>query len=107
MESALAFREGHGTGWLKSPSVTHHSARRPCDGINRTDAIIGKSPAIRRVLEQMHQVAATDATVLLLGETGTGKELFATEIHQQSARRGRAMVRVNCAAIPSTLVESE
>jgi transcriptional regulator with GAF, ATPase, and Fis domain len=72
-----------------------------------TATIVGKSAAIRRVLEQVHQVAATDATVLLLGETGTGKELFATEIHQQSARRGHAMVRVNCAAIPATLVESE
>jgi transcriptional regulator with GAF, ATPase, and Fis domain len=52
-------------------------------------------------------VASTDATVLLLGETGTGKELFATQIHELSARRGRSMVRVNCSAIPSTLIESE
>jgi formate hydrogenlyase transcriptional activator len=69
--------------------------------------IIGQSPAIRRVLEQVQQVAATDSTVLLLGETGTGKELLATHLHEQSARRGRVMVRVNCAAIPSTLIESE
>jgi formate hydrogenlyase transcriptional activator len=69
--------------------------------------IIGRSPAIRRVLEQLQQVAATDSTVLLLGETGTGKELLATHLHEQSARRGRVMVRVNCAAIPSTLIESE
>jgi transcriptional regulator with GAF, ATPase, and Fis domain len=59
------------------------------------------------VLEQIRQVAATDATVLLLGETGTGKELFATQIHELSSRRARAMVRVNCAAIPATLIESE
>jgi len=59
------------------------------------------------VLEQIEQVAGTDSTVLLLGETGTGKELFATQIHELSARRGRAMVRVNCAAIPATLIESE
>ena len=52
-------------------------------------------------------MAATDSTVLLLGETGTGKELFATQIHELSARRGRAMVRVNCSAIPATLIESE
>jgi transcriptional regulator with GAF, ATPase, and Fis domain len=69
--------------------------------------IIGQSPAVRRVLEQARQVAATDSTVLLLGETGTGKELLATYIHERSARRGRVMVRVNCSAIPSTLIESE
>ena len=59
------------------------------------------------MLEQARQVAATDSTVLLLGETGTGKELIATQIHEQSARHGRVMVRINCAAIPSTLIESE
>ena len=69
--------------------------------------IVGESEAIRRVLDQVHQVAVTSATVLLLGETGTGKELFATLIHELSARRARAMVRLNCAAIPSTLLESE
>jgi formate hydrogenlyase transcriptional activator len=69
--------------------------------------IIGRSPAIQRVLEQVNQVAATDSTALLLGETGTGKELLAMHLHEQSARRGRVMVRVNCSAIPSTLIESE
>ena len=69
--------------------------------------IVGQSPGIRRVLEQIQQVAATDATVLLLGETGTGKELFASYIHELGARHARAMVRVNCAAIPATLIESE
>jgi transcriptional regulator with GAF, ATPase, and Fis domain len=69
--------------------------------------IIGRSPAIRRVLDQVEQVAATNSTVLLLGETGTGKELLASHLHALSARRGRAMVRVNCSAIPSTLMESE
>jgi formate hydrogenlyase transcriptional activator len=69
--------------------------------------IVGRSPAVRRVLEQVEQVAATDSTVLLVGETGTGKELFATQIHERSARRTRTMVRVNCAAIPATLIESE
>jgi transcriptional regulator with GAF, ATPase, and Fis domain len=70
-------------------------------------AIIGRSEAVRRVLGQVEQVAGTNSTVLLLGETGTGKELFATQIHQLSARRGRPMVRVNCSAIPATLMESE
>jgi transcriptional regulator with GAF, ATPase, and Fis domain len=69
--------------------------------------IVGQSTAVRRVLEQVQQVAVTDSTVLLLGETGTGKELFATQIHELSNRRGRPMVRVNCAAIPATLIESE
>jgi PAS domain S-box-containing protein len=72
-----------------------------------TGAIIGRSEAVSRVLAQIEQVAATNSTVLLLGETGTGKELFATQIHQLSARRARAMVRVNCSAIPATLMESE
>ena len=67
----------------------------------------GRSPAIRQVLDQVAQVAPTSATVLLLGETGTGKELIATAIHEQSSRRARTMVRVNCAAIPIALIESE
>jgi PAS domain S-box-containing protein len=69
--------------------------------------IVGRSPALRQVLAQAEQVASTDSTVLLLGETGTGKELFASHIHSLGARRGRPMVRVNCAAIPATLIESE
>ncbi len=69
--------------------------------------IVGKSSAIRQVLDQIQLVSATDSTVLLLGETGTGKELFATQIHELSSRHARTMVRVNCAAIPATLLESE
>jgi formate hydrogenlyase transcriptional activator len=71
------------------------------------DKIAGQSPAIRRILEQVEQVAATDATVLLLGETGCGKEMIASAIHDRSPRRERVMVRVNCAAIPTALIESE
>ena len=69
--------------------------------------IIGQSAAIRRVLTKMEQVSATGSTVLLLGETGTGKELFASEIHELSSRKSRAMIRINCAAIPTPLIESE
>lgn len=69
--------------------------------------IVGESEAVRRVLDQLSLVAPTSATVLLLGETGTGKELFAARIHELSGRRARVMVRVNCAAIPPTLLESE
>jgi len=69
--------------------------------------VVAESPAIRRVLEQLDAVAGTDATVLLLGETGTGKEVFAQAIHGLSERRGQPMITVNCAAIPSALIESE
>jgi formate hydrogenlyase transcriptional activator len=68
---------------------------------------VAESEPTRRVMELIEQVAPTDSTVLLLGETGTGKELFASHIHELGARRHRPMVRVNCAAIPSTLIESE
>src|SRR5262249_44739808 len=69
--------------------------------------IIGKSAALRGVLQQIEIVAPTDATVLLHGETGTGKELVARAIHNLSLRKSRTFVRLNCAAIPSGLVESE
>jgi len=71
------------------------------------DQIVGKSEALGRVLSRIAQVAPTDTTVLLLGETGTGKELLANAIHERSARRQRPLVKVNCAAIPPALVESE
>ena len=69
--------------------------------------IVGKSAALRKVLDQVAIVAPTGSTVLLHGETGTGKELFARAIHNISPRRERTFVRLNCAAIPSGLVESE
>jgi DNA-binding NtrC family response regulator len=69
--------------------------------------IVGKSPAIKRVLDQVSIVAPTDSTVLLHGETGTGKELIARAIHNLSSRRERTFVPLNCAAIPSGLLESE
>ena len=69
--------------------------------------IIGQSPALKRVLKQVELVAPTDSTVLILGETGTGKEMLARAIHDLSARRDRTFVSVNCAAIPLGLLESE
>jgi len=69
--------------------------------------ILGESPAIGRLLDEIGLVAATDSTVLILGETGTGKELVARAIHERSARRERPLVKVNCAALPRDLVESE
>ncbi len=71
------------------------------------ERIIGNSPALEAVLEHVERVAPTDSTVLIQGETGTGKELIAHAIHNLSARSGRAFVRVNCAAIPLDLLESE
>jgi formate hydrogenlyase transcriptional activator len=71
------------------------------------DGIVGRSPAIQNVLAQVTQVAPTSTTVLLLGETGTGKELLARAIHERSPRRDRTLVKVNCAALPPALIESE
>jgi transcriptional regulator with GAF, ATPase, and Fis domain len=71
------------------------------------DAIVGESASLRYVLSRVELVAETNATVLLLGETGTGKELIAKAIHRRSRRRARPLVVVNCATLPATLVESE
>lgn len=69
--------------------------------------IVGKSPAVQKVIQQIELVAATDATVLISGESGTGKELIARAIHDLSQRNKRSLIRVNCAAIPAELFESE
>src|SRR5205085_11673840 len=71
------------------------------------EEIVGSSPALLAVLQQVERVAPTDATVLILGETGTGKELIARAIHDRSARKDRPLVKVNCGAISAGLVESE
>jgi formate hydrogenlyase transcriptional activator len=71
------------------------------------EEIVGRSDSMRRVLTQVEQVAPTDSTVLLQGETGTGKELVARAIHRVSARRDRILITVNCASLPPTLMESE
>src|SRR5271163_2158269 len=71
------------------------------------EEIVGNSPALERVLEQVQYVAPTDSTVLIEGETGTGKELIARAIHSCSSRCGRPFVKLNCAAIPLDLLESE
>ena len=83
--------------YLREETLGHHDFA----------GIVGKSPALRHILDQVTLVAGTDASVLLQGETGTGKELLANAIHERSARRAEAFVKVNCAAIPATLVESE
>jgi PAS domain S-box-containing protein len=74
---------------------------------HRFEEIIGESPGLKRALKQVETVAPTDATVLILGETGTGKELIARAVHNLSARREHAFVKLNCSAIPAGLLESE
>ena len=76
-------------------------------GAHRYGEIIGESEGIRKVMEQVERVAGTDMTVLILGETGTGKELVARLVHEKSGRRERPLVKVNCSALPAELIESE
>jgi transcriptional regulator with GAF, ATPase, and Fis domain len=82
-------------------------ARRPVKGLRMSRPVVSESAAIQDVLAQIEQVAPTSATVLLLGETGTGKEVMAQAVHDSSPRHQRAMIRVSCAAIPTALIESE
>jgi formate hydrogenlyase transcriptional activator len=81
--------------------------REDLDRASMFEEIVGSSPALQRVLVQVAKVAQTDSTVLILGETGTGKELVARAIHKRSRRASGAFIRVNCAAIPPSLVASE
>jgi formate hydrogenlyase transcriptional activator len=81
--------------------------REEIDRSSMYEAIVGSSRALRTVLSQVDRVSPTDSTVLIFGETGTGKELIASAIHKRSKRAARAFIRVNCAAIPPSLVASE
>jgi DNA-binding NtrC family response regulator len=96
---------------IQQSTSGHEQATVETDGESAGDfkfgEIVGKSKALREVLEQVAIVAPTDSTVLLHGETGTGKELVARAVHTMSPRKDRNLVRLNCAAIPSGLVESE
>jgi formate hydrogenlyase transcriptional activator len=99
-------------GSFSSPSGAERVQSRFVDSENdqcstEFDGIVGSSPALRAVLDQVRIVAPTGATVLIGGETGTGKELIARAIHVHSERRHRPFVKVNCAAIPAELLESE
>jgi DNA-binding NtrC family response regulator len=94
----------------RSKSQPTQTTAHPEHNLPRTitcSGIVGKSAALRRLLEQVDLVAPNDATVLILGETGTGKELIAHAVHQRSWRRKKTLVRVNCASIPKELFESE
>jgi formate hydrogenlyase transcriptional activator len=81
--------------------------REDIDSSSMFEEIVGSSSALRRVLAEVARVAAVESTVLITGETGTGKELVARAIHKRSARANRAFIRVNCAAIPPSLIASE
>ena len=81
--------------------------REEIDKASMFEEIVGESPALQAVLARVAKVAPTDSTVLITGETGTGKELIARAIHKRSRRAARAFVSVNCAAIPRALIASE
>jgi PAS domain S-box-containing protein len=92
---------------IQSLTAETELLREELQSLQHEHALVGESPALRAVLQDIAQVAETDATVLILGETGAGKELVARAIHASSKRRDRPLVTVNCAAIPATLIESE
>lgn len=92
-------------GTMASPNVTLPNRDR--SGERQFGQIVGSSPALESVIAEVERVAPTDSTVLVLGETGTGKELIAHAIHNRSPRCGRPFVKLNCAAIPFELLESE
>jgi transcriptional regulator with GAF, ATPase, and Fis domain len=102
-----SFARACGLRRLEPPRRENEHLRQEINIEAGFEAVVGRSPALRRALEQAAQVADTPASVLLLGETGTGKDLIARAIHSLSPRRERAFVRVNCAALPPSLVESE
>jgi len=110
-QAALALDNALAYGYLRASKNRLEEQRVYLESEIRTEYgfedIIGSSPALRKVLDQVSVVAATGSTVLLLGETGTGKELIARAIHHRSPRSRRTFVRLNCAAIPSGLIESE
>jgi PAS domain S-box-containing protein len=85
----------------------HRYLHEELNASHNSEEIIGTSAALQRVLQQVAQVARTDATILITGETGTGKELIVRALHHQSARRHHPLIKVNCTALPPGLIESE
>ncbi|MBX3333129.1 MAG: sigma 54-interacting transcriptional regulator [Nitrospira sp.] len=92
---------------IRSLTVETELLQEALQSFQPDGVLVGESPAFQRVIQDIAQVAPTETTVLITGETGTGKELVARAIHEGSARRNRPLVTVNCAAIPATLIESE
>jgi formate hydrogenlyase transcriptional activator len=108
---ALALENHHTALEVEELKQRLAEEKKYLEGENRAagnfSEIVGESPALKKVLDQVATVAHSDATVLILGETGTGKELVAQAIHRLSRRNGSAFIKVNCAAIPTGLLESE
>ena len=92
---------------IRSLTVEAEYLREEIKELQNFDEIVGQSDPVARVLRDVEEVAGTDATVLILGETGTGKELIARAIHKNSRRREKPLIKVNCATMPATLIESE
>ena len=92
---------------IRSLTVEAEYLREEIKELQSFDEIVGQSEPLARVLRDIEEVADTDANVLILGETGTGKELIARAIHRKSHRREKPLIKVNCAAMPGTLIESE
>ena len=91
----------------KQLELENEYLREEVTGAGAFGELIGQSSALEAIAQQIDLVAATDSTVLILGESGTGKELVAREIHRRSKRSGRPLIKVNCAAVPHELYESE
>jgi formate hydrogenlyase transcriptional activator len=92
---------------LRRLSMQNEYLREEIRAAHNVEEVVGQSRALATVLEQVRLVAGTDSSVLILGETGTGKELVARAVHSASARRDRPLIKVNCAALPTGLIESE
>ena len=107
MDSRAFPRPTQVAGLAESPAMPVQSSRNPAGQCHDVDGIIGSSRALRTVLDLAFTVAPVDSTVLILGETGTGKELVAQAIHRHSRRSARPLIKLNCAAIPLDLLESE
>jgi Nif-specific regulatory protein len=102
-QTILIYRGGFTKTSLDAPSLTSYDSEKQF----RPKNIIGNSRAIRDVFDQIAQVLKSDTTVLILGESGVGKELVANAIHENSVRKDNPFVKINCAALPATLLESE
>jgi transcriptional regulator with GAF, ATPase, and Fis domain len=92
---------------IRRLTIESEHLREEVEALRGFDGIVGESEPLLKVLREVEQVAKSDATVLILGETGTGKEVIARAIHAASSRRDKALVKVNCPVIPATLIESE